>query len=267
MADVHATESGALVERHLTEQQEIDAVVASIVTQQDPTSDIEILPVTSEPDSTTDNEAPATQRRIAMTNWTEESIPLGDPTIRKLTHPPPFFAPAARTPVTVTTTSATTAEMSKATRATVTIDLTPLSSATVTTTSTATRTAVTVARVRALQTHVRQRWPNRHIQQAARDIAAYRITSQSDNTPTEIARAAAEDYHWRSQPTINTEVYVRGALTLYDIGRRTLIDQLNRRAATPAHTTAERATLLLQHLECMATLNRPATPDDDPFEA
>ena len=265
MVDVHATESGALVERHLTEQQEVDAAVASIVTQQDPTSGIEILPIPSEPDSTTDDEAAATQRPV--TKWTEESIPLGDPTIRKLTHPPPVFAPAARTPVTVTTTSATTAEMSKATRAAVTIDLTPLSSATVTTISTATRTAVAVARVRALQTHVRQSWPDRHVRPAARDIAAYRITSQSDNTPTEIARAAAEHYHWRSQPTINTEVYVRGALTLYDIGRRTLIDQLNRRAATPAHTTAERATLWLQHLEWMATLNRPATPDDDPFEA
>ena len=95
MADVHANESGALVERHLIEQQEVDAAVASIVTQQDPTSDIEILPITSEPDSTTDNEAPATQRRIAITNWTEKSIPMGDPTIRKLTHPPPVFAPTA----------------------------------------------------------------------------------------------------------------------------------------------------------------------------
>ena len=254
VADVHATESGALVERQLTEQQEVDAAVASIVTQQDPTSDIEILPITSEPDSTTDDEAAATQRPV--TKWTEESIPLGDPTIRKLTHPPPVFAPAARTPVTVTTTSATTAEMPKATHAAVTVDLTPLSSATVTTTSTATRMAVAVARVRALQTHVRQRWPDRHVRPAARDIAAYRITSQSDNTPTEIAHAAAEHYHWRNQPTIiNTEVYVRGALTLYDIGRRTLIDQLNRRAATPAHTTAERATLWLQHLEWLSLIH------------
>ena len=89
---------------------------------------------------------------------------------------PLWQALTARTPVTETKTSATTAEVSKPTHAAVTVDLTPSSSAAVTTTSTATRTAVAVARVRALQTHVRQRWPDRHIRPAARDIAAYRIS-------------------------------------------------------------------------------------------